>query len=513
MNILFRTTESQQGYASKLLENMRKQNLFTRCTVILQSTDHKDEFIDEYYHVIDASYGYATNYDKICSYSEMPSISKRLLEGLLPYKGTAFNMTCRQYQMHILNYDEMESEYLKHVKFWNWILEKDEINMLYFSTLPHLPWEYILYAVAKVKKIPTIIESVDNIPGLNNVGTSIKNMGKNTSIVYQKCNKLDFDMTDEVKKFYEKAKKKSGYVYVDNKNEEREKLKKIQDKWFLDPHKIKLEHYMYYIYRILTGDEKNKRRLERKFDINRRMKYRRNKTKNWEYYNGLCDKSIDYSIPYVFFALQYFPESSIMPYGGVFENQLLSISILAEGARKAGVELWVKEHWSINDRPKMFYDELQSIKNVRLIHLDVDTNELISHAIAVSSQTGTCLKESLIKGVPILNMGYNDLNGAPGSFDIDSSDDVYQGIKKIIDTQTMRFSDEEIKRYFCAISITHPCGFLGWNELKDDKDIDKYMNSTIDIIKKFINHGMKDDFCYLIDNKYINESDIYGYDQ
>ena len=62
-----------------------------------------------------------------------------------------------------------------------------------------------------------------------------------------------------------------------------------------------------------------------------------------KYYDKkIAAQRIDYGKRYIFYALQYFPESSVLPRGGVFWNQLNAIRMLAHAAKKRGVNVLVK---------------------------------------------------------------------------------------------------------------------------------------------------------------------------
>lgn len=132
MNILYRPCASKENYVLNVLEALRERKLFERCTVVSQTLDDGDRYPEEYYHEIKAWYGYQTSYNVICNYDELPAIPKSIWIALLPYKSTILDLTGRAYDMHILNYEEMELRYIKHVRFWNYILDTDKIGFCFF---------------------------------------------------------------------------------------------------------------------------------------------------------------------------------------------------------------------------------------------------------------------------------------------------------------------------------------------------------------------------------------------
>lgn len=498
MNILYRACASRKGYQAKILRELYKKQIFEKCTIISQTLDGKDIYPKEIYHEIPAGIGYAANYNSICDMDSLPELSENLLTALREYENVAFNMTCRNYHMHIMYFDEMEEEYLQHVKFWNWILEEDKIEFVFLSTVPHHAWEYILYALAKIRKIPVLIESVANIPGLNEVGTSIETIGKNTGKCYETLEIVDMDKN--VQKYYNKILEQREYISLRERNR---KLKENKE-WVYRTYYQPIVSRLLYCKRIYTDIIEKRTRDKLKKDL---MLYKkdvfmmlrilngRNKMHDSKYYNKFIAQAINYNKKYIYYALQYFPEASTLPRGGVFCNQLLAIKILAKCAQKYGIAVYVKEHWGEEGRTKLFYDKLSQIQNVYRLSTGEDTYKIIDHAVAVSSQTGTCMTESIVKGKPVLTFANHCLCGAPGVFRVGSEEDVDRALREIMSPNYV-IDEFEVKKYFTALTKTLVKGYLDWPK-NPEYDLHDCIDETVNLIETFVRNGMKEDFCYI----------------
>lgn len=173
--------------------------------------------------------------------------------------------------------------------------------------------------------------------------------------------------------------------------------------------------------------------------------------KKLKYYNTIASFP-NYKEKYIFFALQLQPESTTLPGAGVFADQLFSIRILAKAAKINGVKVYVKEHFVQLSRDRIFYDDLRKIDNIYLIKMDIPTEELIDHALAVSTQTGSCSLEAVLKKKNAFVFGDNYYwKNIPGIYKIDNVSQCDRLIKQILDGTINEIKEEEILKYFHAI--------------------------------------------------------------
>jgi capsule polysaccharide export protein KpsC/LpsZ len=107
------------------------------------------------------------------------------------------------------------------------------------------------------------------------------------------------------------------------------------------------------------------------------------------------------------------PEKTSQPMGGEYDNQLMLIKTLADSVPE-GWKVYVKEHpnqFNVRKVPnrhyrdKLFYACLQELKNVELVPLEIDSEDLIQSSKMVATLTGTLGWEAITKNIPALVFG------------------------------------------------------------------------------------------------------------
>lgn len=154
----------------------------------------------------------------------------------------------------------------------------------------------------------------------------------------------------------------------------------------------------------------------------------------------------NYEENYICYFLHLEPEASIQS-STILPNQLVILKMLSETLPE-GWHIYVKEHPAQykfnNDRgyshmfdaplfkTRKFYQKLNSIPHVKIIDLDVGSEELMEHTQAVASILGTSLFESVLKKKPVLL--FSDLNPVAylhDAFSIHSFQECEEAMKKI----------------------------------------------------------------------------------
>lgn len=138
-----------------------------------------------------------------------------------------------------------------------------------------------------------------------------------------------------------------------------------------------------------------------------------------EYQEHASARSRLHGLKYICVFLQYQPEQTTLPEGGLFVHQMFAIQMLYSAVSALGISLVIREHPATFEaafdpkwRPKGYY---QSIKNIGpAIYFDdihADPFSLIENSIGVSSITGTVLLEALLRGKPAIAFGKHTLQG------------------------------------------------------------------------------------------------------
>lgn len=144
------------------------------------------------------------------------------------------------------------------------------------------------------------------------------------------------------------------------------------------------------------------------------------------------------SKPYILFFLNYQPEKTTTPMGGVFEDQLLAIRLLAS-AVPAGWQVLVKEHprqFSAHAdasifRSAAFYAELAAMPHVHLVGLTLPTEPLLKNCQATATGTGSIGWQGLLQGKPTLNFGRSWYAACRSCYVISSRADVSVALQTI----------------------------------------------------------------------------------
>ena len=124
-------------------------------------------------------------------------------------------------------------------------------------------------------------------------------------------------------------------------------------------------------------------------------------------------------LKYICMFLQYQPEQTTLPDGGLFVHQLFAIQMLYSAVAPMGISLVIREHpatfESVFDpkwRPRDYYRTIKSIgPNIYFDDIHADPFSLIENSVAVSSINGSVLLEALLRGKPAVAFGKHTLRG------------------------------------------------------------------------------------------------------
>ncbi|OHA13824.1 MAG: hypothetical protein A2909_00890 [Candidatus Tagabacteria bacterium RIFCSPLOWO2_01_FULL_39_11] len=165
----------------------------------------------------------------------------------------------------------------------------------------------------------------------------------------------------------------------------------------------------------------------------------------------------DFMKPFIYVPLNYQPERTSNPQGGIFDNQILMIEILAASLPSNWL-IYVKEHptqWLprglnfFNYRYQGFYKSIARIPNVRLVPMATNTHELIRNCQALATVTGTAGWEALMRAKPVLVFGFPWYKEYYGIFKIKNVADCKNAIAEI--QQGFKASPELMFNYLAAL--------------------------------------------------------------
>jgi hypothetical protein len=445
-------------------ESVSMRDDMNRVKASLLGTDEKG--IDEKILTVHPGDGIRNQYNQIIDINSLPALSKSLMEAMLPYESMAIFMGgIRRTNFPYIEYMDEKRNYLMHLRYWSYMFDKYEINCAYFENLPHTQHKWVIYGLCKVKNIPMLMASATTIQGIRPYGEDLFTCGQQIGEYYAKMQDANADeivLTGAVKEFYETHEKTFEELISNQKVYKKQNSKDVKNEFFaayLWPKsflKYERQAFKTFLGSILKHHDIH-RYINKKPELE---KIRRNNYILKYYKKYLIDfikdydkkaDLINYDEGYILFLPQLTPEETTIPKAGVFAEQYNSIQLIARAAEKNGLYVYVKEHFSACLRLKTFYEDLRSIKNVRLISTKESAYELMSRCVAVATQTGTCINEAVQLGKPALvtSSGYV-WKGMPGLYEIEEENQGAEIIKNILDGK-VSIDKNEVKKYYYAI--------------------------------------------------------------
>ncbi len=493
--LLYRGAGSVCGYQSKILNRLKKENVFDKCVIVSQSIDNTDFYNPAFYTEIPAHYGYNCEYEKYIDSNKLYPLTEQLLQSMLPYESTAIKMVMRYTNFNIHNYEESKQEYLRHLQFWHHIILTEKIDAIFLCCLPHTPWEYVIYCIGKIRKIPILVLEPTHFSGRYAYGETVETIGYNTALKYKELhekNEINIILNKQMQDFYDKHREdRRAKISYKTTRKLRDMMSKETER-YIRPSAI-IQRKLYLLKSIRRYKREGNKRLlqfERKrfyYDNIMTLKalFRYMTIYKQSDYNRIAQYP-DYAKPYVYFALQLEPEASTLPKSGVFAEQIISIKLLAKSLEKYKIYIYVKEHVVQKHREKSFYEELLKIRNVKLIKTTVNTYDLINSSIAVSTQTGTCIWEGILRNKPALVFADGCYwKGAPGVFRIRDVRTCRKAMEKILNGE-LNINDDNLKRYLMAVEQTTIKTFLEPNEYGEaSPSNDESIENVVDLISNW----------------------------
>jgi len=319
-------------------------------------------------------------------------------------------------------YDEYFWELAGYYK--SFFKKNSRIKNIIFDQTPHLPWDIILFFVAKMCNIKTLILKRTSIAGVAYIIEDFRDESLSFQFQYQKHLKT-INFNQETKEILASL-RKTNFTNLQtngewNWNRSRSYIPEVIKKYLF--YKILSDCYRFvrsFFERIPSQEEGAfKGKINSKFSIGKklsRVMYVKFKfgyllrrfqnilsDRNNANFKNVCGEKEKF----IFFALHFEPERSTNPDGLLFANQLIAIKMLSQNLPD-NYKIYVKEHPKQlnfdlrNDhyRSVDFYKKLKNIKNVRLLGSRSDYNDLIKNSFCTATITGSITWDGLLQGKP-----------------------------------------------------------------------------------------------------------------
>ena len=441
---------------------------------------------------------------------EAPPVDSQLLSAMAPYERQIFWMMERCVSA---DFNTRWEHYIKHLRFWDHMLKKMNIDIYFSVTTTHEVYDYIIYCLCKIRGIKYVsgfsFSYYKRYHILEDIYNPLPNLKKEMSALLDKYIDKTIDeiiLKQEVQEMYD--------FYIGQYD---------RTPYYMHPYKANFNHKIFnYLYNHFTmarlaanfklrlGNEVYDRMIwaffrrinflfgsfVRLFSLSENTYKWFEKKKYWtnifnefdialDYYNRNVDV-VDYTEHYIYVALHLQPENTSSPLGGDYVDQALMIEMLS---------FFIPENWVlyVKENPKQatqdfesggtlyrsvhFYERIKKCENVKFVSLQEDTYKLIDNAMAVATLTGTAGLEAITRGIPCLMFGYSYMQYAPNVYTIRNNEDCKKAIEIVKQRNDVGIEYfKKIKLYFKALEkyvivATPEYTVLAEDEIEDSKAV------------------------------------------
>lgn len=419
-----------------------------------------------FYNVLDLTSGdYNVDWDKIIPLDE------GLIEKMNDCEVVVLKMMDRLF--YDLSYDERKNLYFKHLRYWNHVINENEINLFLSSNVPHEVYDYIIYCLCKLYEIPTILFFQTSIPDTITMMEDFESNVEAINIEYKKLLKK-YNYMNESEVLLEGRFKRDFELHTTNRKPVRFEMlrkkpsRKVFNSFIALVTNLKLHRFLYLIKEPSLLIRSINTYIGRIVLDNKLVKFRK-----------INAKQPDFLSKYIYFPLHMQPEVTTSPMAGTYVNQILIAQMIAYYLPK-DVHIYIKEnpYQTPVGRNIDFYKELLEIPNVCLVPDTTDTYELTDKSLAVTTATGTVGLEALYRCKPVLMFGHNFYQYANGVFQIKSNLDCRQALKEIL-VNNFKPKIKDLKVFLKVLEYTTIEGYIDVDYKKDTKITDRISNKNI----------------------------------
>lgn len=347
---------------------------------------------------------------------------KDLIEKLYKTESLILTMMNKHFDEDCI--DKRRHLYYNLLQYWSGVIKKLKPDLIIFPTVPHTVYNFVIYELAKIFGIKTIMFEDswisdrlliynDWLEGSRVLKNELKkNQGKNFALG---------DLSDDLRNYY-----------LSQTNLEKDSTPIYMQHWKKQSSGLSL---------FLTKFKKVKSFIKNGTIFQRGIMYIANQLKpNLKKEYEALQESPNFSKNFVYLPLSFQPERTTSPQGDMFVDQILMIEILASSLPKDWL-IYVKEHpsqWWLktkifysSSRYPGYYQKIAKIKNVKLVPININSFDLINKSGAVALATGTAGWEAILRSKPVLVFGYPWYRDCSCIFRVSSVEECQEALKKI----------------------------------------------------------------------------------
>ena len=380
--------------------------------------------------------------------SEFSPVGEDLIKKCSVAELTVLTMMNKKYESLLI--DERKHFYYELLRYWNGVITKFKPDVIIFPVAPHTVYDFVIYSLAKLLNIKTVMFETtwvgdrlivlnDFVKGSIKLKESVENLQEssysfnNLSSDIRSYYKLQRNLKDDSMPPYERDLRQGYYGINLLARKLRVVARAMRDGSIFNKTFSRIA-------RKLKGDLKTEYlKLQVEPDFNRK---------------------------YIYIPLNYQPERTTSPQGGIFVDQLLMIEMLSYSIPDDWV-IYVKEHptqWMprgtiyFSYRYKGYYEAVSKLKNVKIIPIDVDTYTAINNSQAVATVTGTAGWEAVLRSKPAIVFGYPWYQHCHGVFSVNDVELCKRAIKEI--KNGFSVNQKEVVNYLAGLSKASIHGYL-----------------------------------------------------
>lgn len=426
----------------------------------------------------------SAEYGRYIYAQDCPPVDERLLISLRQCESAVIKMMER-HDHQPTDYESRMRLYFRHVRYWNYMLDRAEINAVVFLSPPHEVYDFIIYNLCKLKSVPVAIAFIGP---LAEYVYFFQDIYDHCPEVLARYKELSLELKDTpIEKIDLPPDFKVAYdLYSGNGN----KTPYYMHKKLKTPAEIAslVVRKPVGLIRKITKNGIRQIASTAKFRFSQYLRSRATR-QMLAIYESLAVQA-DFSKPYVYFPLHYQPEITTSPNGGVFVWQLLAAQMISWHLPE-NVLLYVKEHpfQEARCRDVSLYYDLLALPNVNLVKRSTDTYQLLEHCVAVASVTGTAGFEGMFMGKPFLMFGSFINMQAPGTFNIRNNEDCKNAIDHIFKNGP-KHTLKDMKIYLKSLSETEVCASLSY-----EVPVDASEEESITRVEQGLLRVLNEQFC------------------
>jgi len=404
---------------------------------------------------------------------------KDLIERLYQTESLVLTMMNKRFDWMCV--DERRHLYYNLLQYWRGVLNKYQPEMLIFSSIPHAPYEYVVYGLAQLLNIKTFMFYDTLVPDrllfYNNFWQGSAVLQEKLKNSNDKNYSLE-DLSGDLRNYYQlqiNSEHDSTPVYIKAFKKQNTTVRRVIIKIKVILISIKnrsiFKRVLAYFLKLFGPNiKKEYLRLQIKPDLNKK---------------------------FIYVPLNYQPECTTSPQAEIFVDQILMLETLSVSIPKDWI-IYAKEHptqWAprglnyFSSRYQGYYRRIARIKNVALMPTDTDTYELMKKAQATATATGTAGWESVLRLKPAIVFGYPWYRDCPGVFSVKDAASCQKAIKEI--TGGYQVARQQIINYFKSFDEAtirdryFIAGVKGNNDLTRNTSLENITQTILRELKKY----------------------------